>query len=128
MLGLSRVWCIFGWYMILLYSVVHGTIYVSFMQVSTKDIIAQDILTHEAVYKHAKLLDQMCDGLKETLVYKLVMEFPQLFEPLFTFLRQISAEHVLDAIYTDQVELTPNDPLLMKYLRSFLSESDVNGN
>lgn len=37
-------------------SVVHGTIYVSFMQVSTKDIIAQDILTHEAVYKHAKLL------------------------------------------------------------------------
>jgi hypothetical protein len=35
------------------------------LKVTTKDIIAQQVLTHEAIYKIAKLLDQFCEGLKK---------------------------------------------------------------
>jgi len=48
---------------------IHKYIFLARAHMTTKDIVAQDMLTHETVFKHAKFLDQLCDGLKKTMVY-----------------------------------------------------------
>ncbi len=43
---------------------------------TTKYAIVQDILSHEALFRISKLLDQFKDGLKKTPALKLILAFP----------------------------------------------------
>ena len=62
----------------------------------------------DAVFKHAKLLDQVCDGLKKTMIYPLIVQFPHLFEPLFTFCGVVGREDVINALYIEEDhDMTP---------------------
>ena len=98
------------------------------LQASTKDVIAQDLIIHEAFFRQSKLLDQICDGLKQTLILSLMKAFPYQFVPLFTHTSSLTAEDVNDAIFiTTDVELTPHDHLVLKFLRRYLSDCDQDG-
>ena len=93
------------------------------MQMATKDAVAQEIIAHEGIYKAAKLLDQFCDGL-----LSLMRAFPVVFAPLFTFTGEIDVAEVVDGLYVgDEVFLTPDNEVMMEYLRKFILQSDKKG-
>jgi hypothetical protein len=99
-----------------------------FVQMATKEIIAQDIITHEAVYKVARLLDQFCEGMKKLHVLQLIRGFPELFASLFTFTGDICAQEVQDAIFVhDNTVLQPGDDVTLKYLSKFIQECTQTG-
>ncbi len=88
-----------------------------FLQVSTKELVAQNIVTHEAIYNPSKILDQFGEGLKKLpAVYQLMKAFPDLFLPLFTYSGNIEAEDVIDALFV------PKDTIVEKGLLQFLEQ------
>ena len=64
---------------------------------STKQTVAQDIMTYEALYRIKPLLDDFAKGLENCSVLKCVRVFPELFLPLFVYTGNLSAD-VLEAI------------------------------
>ncbi len=97
-------------------------------KVSTKDLIAQDILTHEAIYKNSKLLDQFCDGLKRTPVFCLMRAFPEEFLPFFTYTGCLAAADVVDAlVVSPEAKITEHDELVLKFLRSYIENCNQEG-
>ena len=98
------------------------------MQMATKDAVAQEIIAHEGIYKAAKLLDQFCDGLQALRLLSLMRAFPVVFAPLFTFTGEIDVAEVVDGLYVgDEVFLTPDNEVIMEYLRKFILQSDKKG-
>ena len=95
---------------------------------STKDLVAQEVLAHETVYKISKLLDQLCDGMKTLPVLRLLRAFPDLFLSLFTYTGRICSADVLEAIYVhDDTHLVHTDALVLSFLKQYIQESDDNG-
>ena len=95
---------------------------------STKEVIAQDIITHEALYKASKLLDQFCDGMKKLPVLRLVRQYPELFSSLLAYTGNIVADEVLDAVFVhDSTELHPGDEVTVKFLKQYLQECSQEG-
>ena len=89
---------------------------------STKDIVAQEILSHEAIYKIAKLLDQFCDGLKAVQLLGLVRAFPVVFSPLFTYSGDIDGREVAERLFVDkETELTRQNEIIMDFLHKYLA-------
>ena len=83
---------------------------------------------HEAFFRHSKLFNQICDGLKQTPILCLMKAFPYQFVPLFTHTGSLTAEDVNDTIFiTTDVELTPNDHFVLKFLRQYLFDCDHDG-
>ena len=68
---------------------------------STKNIIGQQVLCYDSVVRIAKLLDQLCDGLRDGGLLKVVRAFPEIFSPLFTYTACVGSKDVLEAIDTD---------------------------
>ena len=98
------------------------------LQVTTKDIIAQQVITHEAIYKIAKLLDQFCEGLKKLHIMQLIRSFPELFAPLLTYTGDISPDAVLEAIFIkDETELHSEDKVLLSFLQTFIQTCTQGG-
>ena len=93
----------------------------------TKDAIAQEIITHEAIYKVAKLLDQFCDGLQAVHLLALIRAFPAVFSQLFTFTGDIDASEVVDGLYAE-TQLTAENEIIMGFLRKFILQSSKEGN
>ena len=80
------------------------------------------------IYKAAKLLDQFCDGLQALRLLSLMRAFPVVFAPLFTFTGEIDVAEVVDGLYVgDEVFLTPDNEVMMEYLRKFILQSDKKG-
>lgn len=91
-------------------------------------MIAQQVLTHEAIYKITKLLDQFCEGLKQLRILQLIRSFPDLFTPLFTFTGDISSEVVSEAIFIrDGTQLHSDDKVTLSYLQTFIKTCDQQG-
>ena len=51
----------------------------------TKNLVAQHIFTHDALYRRAALLDQMKEGLKAIGALQLIQAFPEEMSGLFTY-------------------------------------------
>ena len=90
----------------------------------TRDIIGQEIIYFEAVFKVSKLLDQFCDGLRDAGILKAVRAFPCLFICLFTYTGDVSSESVLEALIVD--EKVPK--VLVDFLTKYILEADEKGN
>lgn len=65
----------------------------------SKDIVAQNIIAHDALYRRAALLDQFSKGLKEMGLLQLIKVFPTVMLSLFVFTGKLSTDEVLEAIY-----------------------------
>ena len=91
-------------------------------------MIAQEILTHEAIFKISKLLDQFYEGLKKLRILQLIRAFPDLFAPLFTFTGDISSEMVSEALFIkDESDLHPGDRKILGFLQTFIHACDQTG-
>ena len=67
-----------------------------------KDMIGQEVLVFDAIASVAKLLDQMCDGLRSLGVLHVVHAFPELFLHLFTYTACVISSEVLGSVYIDE--------------------------
>ncbi len=97
------------------------------IQMTTKYVIAQDILSHEALFRISKLLDQFKDGLKKTHALKLILAFLELFQELFTYCGRVTADEVLDAVYVNEPEMLPADSITMAFLQKYIRSSSEEG-
>ena len=80
------------------------------VQMASKEITAQEIMTHEPVYKVARLLDQFCEGMKRLHMLQLIRGFPELFASLFTSTGEMCVQDVQDAVFVhDNTVLQPGD-------------------
>ena len=95
----------------------------TYTQLSTKNLIAQDITTYEGLYKTTQLLDQLCDGLKKAGVLHIIRAFPNEFLSTFVYTK-ITAEDVLSIMNVPWEQ----DGMLMTYFNQFIHESDETGN
>ena len=59
-------------------------------------MIGQEVLVFDAIASVAKLLDQLCDGLRSLGVQHVVRAFPNLFLHLFTYTACVTSSEVLD--------------------------------
>ncbi|XP_019852817.1 PREDICTED: uncharacterized protein LOC109582514 [Amphimedon queenslandica] len=94
---------------------------------STKNIIVQDIITYEALFKHSKLLDQFVEGLKATSLYPLLRAFPALFQPLFTFTELTSEEVQKSLIFPNEDSFIAQESIILRYLKKYIDECDSEG-
>ena len=91
------------------------------MQMSTKEAIAQNLFTSDAVYKRQVLLDQLKERLKLIGELKLIQTFPNELLSLFTFQGQLAADDVLEAIDVKVGEgLKPEDEVLVTLLQRYV--------
>lgn len=105
---------------------VRDTIPVIPKQMSSKDVIAQEVLAYEAMSRVSKLLDQFVDGLRNLGVLKAMRSFPDLFVHLFTYTANVSTEEVLDTLRCDAV-LEPSDAVIFNHLKRFIVEGSEDG-
>ena len=100
------------------------------MQMSTKEAIAQDLFTFDALYKRQVLLDQLKEGLKSIGALKLIQTFPNEMLPMFTFQGQLVAD-VLEAIDVqvseDSESLRPEDEVLLRFLQRYIRSLTQSG-
>ncbi len=97
------------------------------LQVTTNDVVAQDILTYEAVYKVSKLLDQFREGLKTLRIRKLIQAFPEEFAGLFTY-TGLEPSDVLDALSIHRdVVLQPGYTIVLSFFHRYIQECNENG-
>ncbi len=90
---------------------------------SNKEVIQQEIISYEAVYKVSKTLDQFVDGLKHLGILKIIRAFPELFAQLFTYNAELTYTNVVEAIFLEECDaLVP-----LSHLYSFLNEADEEG-
>ena len=98
--------------------------FIIFMQMSTKEAIAQNLFTFDALYKRQVLLDQLKEGLKLIGALKLIQTFPNEMLSLFTFQGQLAADDVIEAIDVkvsdDSEGLKPEDEVLVTLLRRYI--------
>ena len=95
-------------------------------QLSTKDSIAQDIMTYEGLYKVAPLLDQLADGLRSGGLLQSMQAYPQLFAPLFINTGELTVDDVLQALYVEEeTELQSAEIIAIRFLQRFVRESDT---
>ena len=95
---------------------------------STKEVFAQEVITHEVFYNFSKLLDQMCNGMKRLPIFDVIQSFPHLFTSLFTYSGNVSVDDVLDAVYfPDMTELTSRDEVTVKFIYRYLRECNHEG-
>ena len=92
-------------------------------QIEYRDIIGQEIISFEAVYKMSKLMDQFCDGLRSTRILNAVRAFPELFIQLLTYTGDVSSESVLEALSVDRDSPTE----LFEFLRRFILKAAEEG-
>ena len=102
----------------------YTTIFFSLFQLSTKDSIAQDVMTYEGLYKVAPLLDQLADGLRAGGLQSM-QSYPQLFAPLFIYTGEITVDDVLGALYVEETEMQPSEVTAVGFLHRFIKESDT---
>ena len=89
-------------------------------------MIAQQVVTHEVIYKMTNLLDQFCE--EKLRILQLIHAFPQLYAPLSTLLGDISTEDVSEAAFIkDETELHPEDRVLLGFLQTFIQICDQGG-
>ncbi len=93
---------------------------------SNKDIIGQHIICYDAVERVSKLLDQMCEGLANLGVLKVIRAFPDLFVHLFTYTASVSCPDVIDSIDFGQ-NLGPSDHVIVTHLKRFLGQLSEEG-
>lgn len=83
------------------------------MQLSTKEAIAQNLFTYDALYKYQVLLDQFKEGLKVIGALKLIQTFPNEMISLSTYQGQLTADEVIEALHVeDGYNLKPEDEIL----------------
>ena len=88
---------------------------------STKEAIAQNLFTFDALYKCQVLLDQLKEGLKLIGALKLIQTFPNEMLSLFAFQGQFAADDVLEAIDMKVSEgLKPEDEVLVTILQRYM--------
>ena len=92
---------------------------------SNKDIVGQEVLLFDAIASIAKLLDQLCDGLRSLGVLRVMRAFPDLFLHLFTYTACVTSSEVLEAIYIDEekTDVQPCDTVVMSHLNHFITEA-----
>ena len=98
------------------------------VQMSTKDVIGQEVIVFDAIASVAKLLDQLCDGLRSLGVLYTMRAFPDLFVHLFTYTACVTSNEVLEAVFVDEDrDLEVCDTIVMYHLKRFISESSEEG-
>lgn len=97
---------------------------------STKEVIAQEILCYDAVGRVSKLLDQFSSGLRPTGLLEIMKLFPELFVHLFTYTACVSPSVVLDSIYVDEdsnLEYGNDVIIVMDHLKKFVTTASEQG-
>lgn len=92
--------------------------------------MAQNLLTHAALYRITPLLQQISAGLKNNGLLRTIESFPDVYAPLFVYMGEVSVEDVLNAVYID-FELTtvgPQDEHTLPLLKRLIAEADSEGN
>ena len=84
---------------------------------STKNLVVQEILTYEGLYRLTKMMGLFSDGLKCNGVLKLVRGFPEQFVSLFTY-TGLSAEDVLDSVCS--VRCAPRDEVMLSFFQQYI--------
>lgn len=99
------------------------------MQMHSKDSVAQNVLTHEALYRITPLLDQISQGLKKGGILRCIQMFPYEYAPLLVYTGELSATDVLEAIYVDdeETEVQEGDNITLAFLRRFVHDCDGDG-
>ena len=96
---------------------------------TNKDMIGQEVLVFDAIASVAKLLDQLCDGLRSLGVLRVMRAFPELFLHLFTYTACVTSSEVLESVYLDEekTDVEPCDTVVMSHLNRFISEATEEG-
>ena len=99
------------------------------MQMHSKDSVAQNVLTHEALYRITPLLDQISHGLRKGDMLRPIQCFPHLYAPLLIYTGELSTADVLEAIYVDELEteVLPGDSITLAFLRRYVQDCDEDG-
>lgn len=92
---------------------------------STKDLILQDVMMYEGLYKITTLLNQFCDGLKRSGVYDVIAAYPDIFSTLFTY-AELTPVDVVEAVYVDQDDVHDDD-MIISHLVRYIHECDESG-
>lgn len=87
---------------------------------ATKDAIAQSVMTYDALYERAVLLDQFKEGLKEIGAFQLIAAFRVEMARFFTFQGKLTPDEVCNALRVDR-ELTPDNQLVVTYLHRYIN-------
>ena len=94
-----------------------------FMQMSTKEAIAQDLFTLMH-YTSVRFCLIGSEGLKSIGALKLIQAFPNEILPMFTFQGQHIADDVMEAVdmkvSEDSEGLRPEDEVLLRFLQRYI--------
>lgn len=93
---------------------------------SNRGLILEEIITFESIGRIAKLLDQLCDGLKTLGVLWIMKAFPQIFVQLFTYTEAVSATDVLETLNIP-THLDSRDVITVCHLKRFITEASEEG-
>ena len=85
---------------------------------ANRHVIAQEIVSYDAVFKVSKLLDQLCEGLQNLGILQAIRTFPEFFLHLLTYTASASSVDVLEAIYTED-----DDDLNFSIVKRFVEEA-----
>ena len=92
---------------------------------SNRDVIAQEVMCYEAVFKVSRLLDQLCEGLQNLGILEAIRTFPGIFLHLLTYTASASKEDVLDAIYVDDEDGDRKFSFLKKFIEESPEQSKI---
>ena len=110
----------------------------------TKNVVAQHIFTHDALYRRSALLDQMKEGLKAVGVLQLAQTFPEEMSTLFTYTGklvamviiplfgqltytgELTADEVLEAVFVEG-DLEDNDALVLHLFKQYIRTLSCSG-
>ena len=100
-------------------------VYIFNPQMSNRDVIAQEVMCYEAVFKVSKLLDQLCEGLQNLGILEAIRTFPGIFLHLLMYTASASKEDVLDAIYVDDEDGDRKFSFLKKFIEESPEQSKI---
>ena len=101
---------------------------ISLLQMSNREMLAQEIVYYDSIVRVAKLMDQFAEGLRSVHLLPMIRAYPQLFAPLFTYTACISSSDVLDTIYVDEeTSILPGDTTILEYLKKWIKEASIEG-
>ena len=90
---------------------------------SNKDVIAQCIITYEAVERISKSLDQLCEGLRNLGLLDVIRAFPHLFLSIFVFSGTVTSQDVIDAVYMPD----PVNRTILAHLKRYIVSLSEDG-
>lgn len=93
---------------------------------SSKDVIAQEVLAYEAIGRISKILDQFVDRLRSLGILQAMRSFPELFVHLFTYTANVTPVDVLDTFKCDD-NLDPCNSITYNHLKRFIMEASEDG-